>query len=155
MWTLSILCKICFYVLSWHLGMGVRLEDTAKGVTRMKEVSSFRICLVPQVMGSESEEKLQQGVYYMMTGRVWIWRRGEKSEKWISIVRLTIYLACSASLFPGNSPLSAGDWDKGLSGRKEAWREKLKWSIEVGPERKGRTIRLLITKLGIKLWVWT
>lgn len=42
------------------------LEDRAKGVTkRMKEVSSFRIYLVPQVMGSESEERPQQGVYYI------------------------------------------------------------------------------------------
>lgn len=51
--------------------MEMSLEDTAKGVTtEMKEVSSFRICLAPQVMGSESEERPQQGVYHMMTGRV-------------------------------------------------------------------------------------
>lgn len=150
MWTLSILCKICFYVLDWHLGMGMSLEETAKGVTRMKEVSSFRICLVPQVMGSESEEKLQQGVYYMMTGRVWIWRRGEKSEKWINVVRLTIYLACSASLFPGNSPVSAGDWDKGLSGRKEAWIEKLKWPIRGGTREKGEDNQVVNYKAGDK-----
>lgn len=47
------------------------LEDRAKGVTTgMKEVSSFRICLVPQVIGSESEERPQQKVYYMMTRRM-------------------------------------------------------------------------------------
>lgn len=141
--------------MGWHLGMGVRLEDTAKGVTRMKEVSSFRICLVPQVMGSESEERPQQGVYYMMTGRVWIWRRGKKREKWINVVRLTVYLTCSASIFPGNRPLVLETGIRGWVGGRKLGGKNWSDPLEVGPERKRRTIRLLITKLGIKLWGWT
>lgn len=41
-----------------------------------------------------------------------------------------------------------------MRGRKEDWRERFKDPLEVGPERKGRTSRLLITELGIKLWGW-